>query len=108
MNVALPTFAVWYYWLDVDYTTPLVLYLVVEQDPRIEAVFKGYPIVDPREVATAILFLASDSKAATKINGETYVVGNSLESKAWGCPSLAGPPLKPGSCCADSSPQPWQ
>ena len=78
------------------------------QDPRIDAVFKGYPIVDPRTIATSILFLASDEASAVKVNGETFVVGNSLDdTQAWGCASLVGPPLKQGSCGGATTPQPW-
>ena len=78
------------------------------EDARVDAVFKGYPIVDPRTIATSILFLASDEPAADKVNGETFVVGNSLDdTKAWGCGSLAGPPLKQGSCGGATTAQPW-
>jgi len=72
------------------------------EDPRIDAVFSGYPVVDPRKISSSVLFLASDE--ATAVNGETYVVGNALDDKPWSCPPLQGPPLPEGSCCAPSKP----
>ena len=80
------------------------------EDPRVDAVIPpSFPLVDPRTIATSILFLSSDEAAADKVNGETFVVGNSLDAtQAWGCGSLSGPPLKYGSCGGATTPQPWQ
>eukprot|EP00941_MAST-03F_sp_MAST-3F-sp1_P000131 g131.t1 len=66
-------------------------------DERVELMFKSaglWPLVDPRKVAEAVLFLSSDE--ASDVNGETYVVD---KGDSWSCPALDGPPLKPNTCC---------
>ena len=65
-------------------------------DPRVEQLFSSIPRVDPRKIAMTILYLASND--AAKVTGETYVVNEQI----WTCPSLPGPPIKPGKCCGDS------
>ena len=62
-------------------------------DPRVKALFAAYNRVDPRRIAQTIVYLASSD--AAKITGQTYVV----DQQMWKCPSLAGPPIKPGQCC---------
>jgi len=70
------------------------------EDPRVKAVFTDefkIPIIDPRVVAAGILDLSAPRSVS---NGDTLVVGNSPQGRPWACPSMAGPPLAHGSCCA--------
>jgi NAD(P)-dependent dehydrogenase (short-subunit alcohol dehydrogenase family) len=70
---------------------------IFREDPRVDAMFKPLlPLVDPRIVGETILHLASTD--GNGVTGETVVV----DKNSWSCPTLEGPPLSRGQCCAPS------